>query len=81
MTDVGSVIQGKRAQYRLKAILGEGLTARVFLADVVPADSIMGSEVAVKALRPGLDSEIKERFRDEYSNLTAILGAFDRLRS
>ena len=65
-------LQGQRiGAYRILRQIGRGGMARVFLAE--RADGEFEQEVAIKLLRPGLDSEIDHgRFRAERQILAAL---------
>jgi len=57
--------------YRIVRQIGQGGMARVFLAE--RADGQFAQQVAIKLLRPGLDSEIdRERFRAERQILATL---------
>ncbi len=70
--DAGEPYEGRRVgAYRLVREIGRGGMSRVFLAD--RADGQFQQRVAVKLLRPGLDSEIDlERFRAERQILASL---------
>ena len=65
-------VEGRRiGQYRLVREIGRGGMSRVFLAD--RADGQFEQQVAIKLLRPGLDSEIDQgRFRAERQILASL---------
>ena len=69
-TDVGN--EGRRiGPYRIVRLLGQGGMARVYLAE--RADGAFTQHVAVKLLKPGLDSEIDhQRFRAERQILASL---------
>lgn len=60
--------------YKLLDLLGDGLTAQVFRAQADNPDE----EVAVKALRPGLEESIAKRFESEHRMVAAV---WDALRA
>ena len=68
----GNAREGKRiGAYRVVRELGRGGMARVFLAE--RADGQFEQQVALKLLRPGLDSDIdQERFRGERQILASL---------
>lgn len=69
------VLQGNIGRtYKLLELLGDGLTAQVFRAQADNPDE----EVAVKALRPGLEESIVKRFESEHRMVAAV---WDALRA
>ena len=68
----GNAREGKRiGAYRVVRELGRGGMARVFLAE--RADGQFEQQVALKLLRPGLDSDLdQERFRGERQILASL---------
>ena len=68
----GAPVEGRRiGAYRIVRQVGRGGMSRVFLAD--RADGEFEAQVAVKLLRPGLDSEIdQQRFRAERQILASL---------
>jgi len=71
-TDDATSHEGRRVgAYRIVRLIGHGGMSRVFLAE--RADGEFTQQVALKLLRPGLDSEIdRHRFRDERQILASL---------
>lgn len=74
MPDLGTTLSGNGDRtYTLLDLLGDGLTARVFRAQATNPDEI----VAVKALRPGLEVSIVERFHSEHLMVLNVRGKLE----
>ena len=67
----GSIAGRRLGAYQIVRLIGEGGMSRVFLAE--RADGQFTQQVAVKLLKPGLDSDIdRERFRAERQILASL---------
>lgn len=78
----GDILRSADDEYRIINYLGEGLTARVYKAERITANSNgsdypAGSLVALKVLQEGLPDDIQRNFRDE-ADLIARLSHAER---
>lgn len=72
MLEIGTILDGHRNQYRLTGLLGEGLTARVYKAELIHQPGGDLEEVAIKVLKPGLSKNVVERFMTEAQHLAEV---------
>lgn len=82
MTANNDILQGNNAKYRLLELLGEGLTARVYKAEVLDEIQAFSENrlVAIKILKPGLEKDVISQFVQEAQNLNEVDTALKKWR-
>lgn len=82
MTANNDILQGSNAKYRLLELLGEGLTARVYKAEVLDEIQAFSENrlVAIKILKPGLEKDVISQFVQEAQNLNEVDTALKKWR-